>query len=268
MVNWNNFIQLLTKLKFFTWIGSIMWSIIAFALTFPTLFYCYTELVAFNVSLVFTAVGIATEIESMILVVMIPQAIRSLAEFVEEVVQEWNGKLKGPGKLIFAFAIIPVITITDISNYLIQNGINMSLAVFFEIGANCALNVAMMFFLLMPGILFGSLTKTFSFKCKLVGLNDSVNSYQQATCLLHQYQVLKSGSALVLFIVSSCCTILTTLDTYYFIIFITNGCLKPDIPTAVSMGLRAALYMLCFFYFAMTANSCFKNFEAIALPLR
>ena len=116
MAIWDSFIKLLSFLQFFSRIGSVFWSVMACVLTVPSFYRSITFMSVNKIenTTVLNAVTLFTDAVWILFMIMIPQTVNSLAEFVENEAKEWTGKLIGPGKLTFFLCVIPVVMVHDI----------------------------------------------------------------------------------------------------------------------------------------------------------
>ena len=262
---WSKIIQLLWKFKFFTRIGSIVWSVLPL-LSIP--FYYFTFIfMGSNVETgsqkVMTILSIAGSSIWYLLLAMIPQCIYALKDYVEHCEEVWNGDLKAPSKLIWIVTFM--IALMSVSEM-----VTISTSIFGTVGVIMVMNLTF-FYLLALGIVFGSLSMTLSSSCQifnnaLVGVIKEETMLKQATDLLHQYQALKAGSALGLFTVSASCTMLTIVTSYWTIVSLAYTCFSAGLELA--FGIQILAFSMYFFFFAWSADICFKSFERITVPLR
>ena len=143
MANWNSFIKLISVLQLFTRIGAILWSVTALILTAPAFYVSWMFLTTFLFSSMLTGVSVFSNIVLILFVAMIPQTIHSLAGFVKNETEEWEKKLKGPGRLIFSFTVIPVLMIFEISQRVIMSESSVTSPALAGL-AFCALNITIL----------------------------------------------------------------------------------------------------------------------------
>ena len=141
---------------------------------------------------VITILNIAASSIWFLLLAMIPQCIYAKKEYVEECEEVWNRRLMAPSKLIWIVGfMVAIMTASEIAADF--GTIVGSVGIIFVM-------IFTLFYFLILGIVFGSLTTTLSASCKLLGANERClvvvsteeSMLKQANYLLQRYQALKA----------------------------------------------------------------------------
>ena len=259
---WNSYINLLKKLQFFTWAGSIIWSI----LPLPLLgVFVYQVLVTPEpIPLSIIIISCSGTGGNLVFLSMIPQCIRNFKRYINSEIKNeiLTNNMQAPSKLIWVVFLDCLLL--SIVYFILAPTANLTV-----------FTLAMMYlvslvYLTVLGVLFGSLTKTFSMECKAVDDSVRLNSFEKATCLLLKFKELKRASQLCLLIVAVACTFITIIAAYYLMVLMAYTCLGGirTITFFLPAAIQIKLYVLYLCFFSYGAHECYESFKGVSEQLR
>ena len=254
---WNNYVNVLFKLKVFTRGGCIFWTILALMISsfnFAMEFMYNTEEQPFELMklIMITEGGLL-----MLLMVLIPKSILDLSQYAEE---ERNEDLVAPSKLALALSISCVILILLSGFFTALEDTKLYYLVI--------VNFFFSLYLLALELLIGTLTSTLSTRCKKIQNNGSV--FEEAANILEKYQSLNAGCQFGLFPLFTCSVLIVISLIYMFIIIMVFNCLAVY-RTPISLmfiGAKVTIYITNLLFMAWTLDNCYENFKRISVPLR
>ena len=268
---WKSYIMLLQKIQFFNIPGSIIWSLFPVSLCIGSIWHM-NAVVQTSFASADQVLSLAMMVAQCVLLMMIPQCIRYLQDCCNTDLtttmllhprdEQLVRSLQAPPKLIW---VIPLDCALLIALQLYEST--------GDFGAAMVLATAMMavgiFYFPLFGVLFGCLTNTLAYECKVL-TDNKVPIYDGAKHILTKYQELKRASQLSMFIVATTCTFLTILYAYYFVILVAYSCYKASfsIVYLIVNVLCTKLFALYFCVIAFDADDCHESLLAVSKCLR
>ena len=195
------------------------------------------------------------------ILVLIPQSICNLQEYVEEL--DLEESLDAPSRIFWVLGLSLVMLPCWDINRAIDSESGTGVVHLFMF-------IFVFVYLFCFGLLYGILIQSYITKCRQIAYGTNGAAIEEANHLYEQYLVLKDGCQLGLFTSFAMSTLYLIITSYCLLIILLFSCLLRyrTLTSVTNLGLQVAAFTLNLFYYGWTADKCFQSFKGLTVPLR
>ena len=228
------------------------------------LYYRYEEIANKEVDLpVYTFILVALSVLMICILVLIPQSMCNLKEYVEEHVLD--DSLAAPSKVFWVLGLSLIM--------LPCSDINRMKGQFLESGAGI-IHVLQFIFLAVYqfsfGLLISLVTQSYVSKCRPITSGTDEAAFTKINNLYEQFLALKDGCQLGLFASLTLSTLYLIMISYTLLTVLLFSCLQKyrTVVEVTDLAIQVAAFILIMYYYGWTADKCFQSFKGLTVPLR